>query len=164
MWIVLGLFVAGIVFIFSEFFIPGLIVGTLGVILLLVSTMYGWYLFPEYGLFIALGEFIGLVASIALGMYTMANTRLGNFMILNESQDSSEGWHAPAQDAALVGQEATVYTALRPAGKILVNGERVDAVSKGTFIDAEATVRVVEVEGSRVVVELNDMDQEGTNA
>lgn len=164
MWYVLGMFVAGIVFIFSEFFIPGLIVGTLGVVLLLVSTGYGWYLFPEYGPFIAFGEFIGLAVSIALGMYAMANTRLGNFMIMDKSQDASEGWHAPAQDPALVGQEATVYSALRPAGKILVNGERIDAVSTGTFIDAEATVRVVEVEGGRVVVERSDLDEDGSNS
>ena len=164
MWYVLGLFVAGIVFIFSEFFIPGLIVGTLGVILLLVSTVYGWYLFPEYGPFIAMGEFIGLVASIALGMYAIANTRLGNFLIMNKTQDASEGWHAPAQDPALMGQEGTVYTALRPAGKILVNGDRIDAVSTGTFIDAETTVRVVEVEGSSVVVERSDLDQDGADS
>ena len=164
MWYVLGLFVAGIVFIFSEFFIPGLIVGTLGVILLLVSTVYGWYLFPEYGPFIAMGEFIGLVASIALGMYAIANTRLGNFMIMNKTQDASEGWHAPAQDPALMGQEGTVYTALRPAGKILVNGDRIDAVSNGTFIDADTAVRVVEVEGGRVVVERSDLDRHETDS
>ena len=164
MWIAIAMFVAGIIFIFSEFFIPGLIVGTLGVVLLLSSTGYGWYLFPEYGPFIAFGEFIGLVASIALGMYTMANTRLGNFLIMNKTQDASEGWHAPAQDPALVGQEGTVYTALRPAGKILVNGERIDAVSNGTFIDTEDTVRVIEVEGGRVVVERSDLDEDESDS
>ena len=85
MWYVLGLFVAGIVFIFSEFFIPGLIVGTLGVILLLVSTVYGWYLFPEYGPFIAMGEFIGLLASIARGLYSIPNTRLATFMNMTKT-------------------------------------------------------------------------------
>jgi membrane-bound serine protease (ClpP class) len=36
----------------------------------------------------------------------------------------------------------------------VVNGKRVDAVSDGSFIDKGARVRVIEVQGARVVVEL----------
>jgi membrane-bound serine protease (ClpP class) len=42
---------------------------------------------------------------------------------------------------------------LRPAGSIMVGNKRIDAVSNGIFIDAGKTVRVVEVEGHRVVCE-----------
>ena len=42
---------------------------------------------------------------------------------------------------------------LRPAGTIRIGKERVDAVSAGSFIERDVEVRVVEVEGTRVVVE-----------
>jgi membrane-bound serine protease (ClpP class) len=54
---------------------------------------------------------------------------------------------------SLLNCEGTVFTALRPAGTIMVDDKRVDAVSDGTFIDAKKRVIVTEVHGSRVVVE-----------
>jgi len=41
---------------------------------------------------------------------------------------------------------------LRPAGTIKLNGERVDAVSEGSFINKGQKVKVISVSGSRVVV------------
>ena len=40
-----------------------------------------------------------------------------------------------------------------PAGTIRIGKERVDAVSSGGFIDRDVAVRVIKVEGARVVVE-----------
>ena len=44
-------------------------------------------------------------------------------------------------------------TPLRPAGIIEIADRRIDAVSDGAFIDSGSRVRVLTVEGSRVVVE-----------
>ena len=52
----------------------------------------------------------------------------------------------------LIGQQGTALTVLRPAGKIRVNGELIDAVSAGGFIDPDATVEVSEVSGNKIVV------------
>jgi membrane-bound serine protease (ClpP class) len=41
---------------------------------------------------------------------------------------------------------------LRPAGKAEIDGMLVDVVTDGEFLDAGAPVRVLAVEGSRVVV------------
>jgi membrane-bound serine protease (ClpP class) len=41
---------------------------------------------------------------------------------------------------------------LRPAGVALVNGRRVDVVTEGGLIAAGARVKVVAIEGNRVVV------------
>ncbi|MEM5592240.1 NfeD family protein [Niallia circulans] len=43
-------------------------------------------------------------------------------------------------------------TALRPAGVILIEDERIDVVSDGSFIDKGKKVKVVKAEGSRIVV------------
>ncbi len=56
----------------------------------------------------------------------------------------------------LVGQRGVALTVLRPAGKIQLNGELIDAVSGGGFIDAETNVEVMEVTGNKIVVRAID--------
>ncbi len=52
----------------------------------------------------------------------------------------------------MIGKLCTTYTALRPSGIILVDDERIDAVSDGSFIQKDKQVKIVQVEGTRVVV------------
>ena len=53
---------------------------------------------------------------------------------------------------ALVGRQGIAQTLLRPAGKVAFGEELVDVVSDGEFIKAGQTVKVVSVNGARVVV------------
>ncbi len=43
-------------------------------------------------------------------------------------------------------------TQLRPSGVALINGQRVDVVTEGGLIERGAAVKVVTVEGARIVV------------
>ena len=52
----------------------------------------------------------------------------------------------------LVGQSGTALTQLRPSGTALLHGKRVDVVTEGGLIEKGADVKVVAVEGLRVVV------------
>ena len=157
MWTVAVLFIVGIVFIVAEFVVPGAILGIVGGICLIVSTGLGWYWFPESAFFIIVGEFTGLLIGVMVGMYLLANSRIGGKLIMGAVQDKSDGYSSPAEDSALVGREGEVYSSLRPAGAIVVDGRRVQAVSNGTFIDKGARIRVIDVEGHRVVVEPLDL-------
>ncbi|MGB4213854.1 MAG: NfeD family protein [Dethiobacteria bacterium] len=47
-------------------------------------------------------------------------------------------------------------TPLRPAGSARIGERRIDVVSEGEFIAAGVPVKVVLVEGSRVVVQKSD--------
>jgi len=55
--------------------------------------------------------------------------------------------------AALVGKAGTTMTVLRPAGKARIDGELLDVVSAGAFIEPEVEVTVVSVTGNRIVVQ-----------
>ncbi len=55
--------------------------------------------------------------------------------------------------AGLVGSAGLAVTDLRPAGKVEVSGRLLDAQTTGDFVGRGARVRVVEVSGSRVLVE-----------
>ena len=52
-----------------------------------------------------------------------------------------------------VGEEGVARTILRPAGKAEFGAALVDVVTDGEFLDAGSRVRVMMVEGDRVVVE-----------
>jgi membrane-bound serine protease (ClpP class) len=51
------------------------------------------------------------------------------------------------------GMTGVARSILRPAGKVEIDGMLVDVVTEGEFLEAGATVRVLAVEGSRIVVE-----------
>ena len=125
----------------------------LGGMLVIGSGAIGCYLYPDFALMIILGELAGVFAAIILGMYILSRTRAAQGLILEHSQHAEAGWVASDTDTSLEGAEGEVFTALRPAGTIIINGKRVDAVADGSFIDKGEKVRVIEIHGNRVVVE-----------
>ena len=56
-------------------------------------------------------------------------------------------------DLSLLGQEGTALTALRPSGTVVFGKQRIDVVTDGTFLEEGTRIVVVQVQGSRVVVE-----------
>ncbi len=132
---------------------PGGICGMLGLVLVIVSCALGYVYYPGYGLLIIVGEVLGALGSFGLAIYLFPRTSLGRNLALSDSQQVDQGWVASKTEQSLKGKTAEVYTALRPAGTILLDGRRIDAVSDGQYIDKGAKVRVIQVHGSRVVVE-----------
>ena len=151
-WILLFL-IAGMILVISEFFLPGAILGGLGILLVIISTVLGVYTYPGYGVFIVIGELIGVCICALLGFLVLTRTRAGKFLTLGHYQNADAGYVSAASDLDLLNQEAVVLTALRPSGTIKTENKRVDAVSNGIFIEEGVRVRIVEVHGSRVVVE-----------
>ena len=61
--------------------------------------------------------------------------------------------HTAAKYADLIGKSGMTVTMLRPAGIIEIEGVRLDVVSSGEMIHRNQPVRVIAVQGSRIVVE-----------
>lgn len=150
----LVLFIAGIILILGEFFLPGAVMGILGFLLLVASTVTGVMRFPEYTLFIVVGEILGFLGGIGLGLFLITKTKLQNVLVLSDTLSASAGYSGPSQDPGLVGKVCVAHTALRPAGIVMLGDQRIDAVSDGTYISSGSSVVVIKVEGHRVVVEL----------
>ena len=152
-WVVL-FFLAGMALVLVEFLLPGLILGTIGAGLLVLSCVLGVRAYPDYALHIIVGELIGAGLSVILGLLVLTRTRaLRGTLTQSMSQQAEDGYVSVMSDLSLVGQEAEVITALRPAGTIRVGNRRIDAVSDGVFIEERRRVRIREVCGSRVVVD-----------
>ena len=56
------------------------------------------------------------------------------------------------ENSGLLNQTGKAFSTLRPSGKAHINGQLVDVVSDGDFIDPGTNIEVVEVAGNRVVV------------
>lgn len=152
-WVALGLFVAGIVLILAEFLLPGGVLGALGVVLMLGSAALAVSEYPNMALFIVLGQLVLGSIIIILGLVVISKTGAGKGLTLSGAFTEEEGYVNLPTDAKLVGAKGVVLTALRPAGTIVVGDERIDAVSNGSFIEKDQTVKIIEVHGNRVVVE-----------
>ena len=59
-------------------------------------------------------------------------------------------------------KSARRFSPLRPAGIAVIDGERVDVVSDGEFIDAGFPVIVTRVDGNRIVVRRHRTATEGS--
>ena len=145
----IALFMVGFVLLAIELLvIPGFgVVGVLGVIALGAAAVLAW---------IQVGPVAGLVSLFlallgTLGLFEMARrSRLGRAIVLTESITAS----APEQSLALlVGQVGTAVTPLRPSGTMELAERTVDVVAEARYVDAGTRVRIIDVEGGRVVVE-----------
>lgn len=161
----LFLFAIGVSLIVLEFILPGLVCGIAGVACLLVSAGIGISAYPQYTVFIIIGEVVGGAGGVAGGLLVLAKTSLGRGLFLDTTQRDEDGFTNQASDLSLIGASGVVLTALRPSGTIEVNGRRIDAVSDGSFVDQGALVQVLEVHGNRVVVErVPESQQAGADA
>lgn len=95
---------------------------------------------------------IAIVASIALLRY-LPKTRMGRHLVLETDLDAKSGFTSePQSDHALVGKLGVAMSMLRPAGIADIEGQRIDVVSDGEYIQAGEPIRVDHVDGNRVVV------------
>jgi membrane-bound ClpP family serine protease len=146
------LFAAGIILILLELFLPGAIAGTLGLAALIMSL----FLAGENTVQMGVSILIALILSISVFFLAIKvfdkKLVLFNRMVLTDSARKEDGYVSNPDRTDLLGSEGIALTILRPAGTAIFNGERVDVVSEGGFIDQNAKIKVLKVEGARIVV------------
>lgn len=151
----------GIFLMIAEFFVPGGILGLLGVAAVLGSILLAGGDLQTT----AVAVLIAMVAA-TLGMVIAVRffgKRLQFFkrIILTDSTDTKSGYVSTANRPELIGQSAFTATELRPSGTIIFGDERIDAVSEGRYIGRGKNVKIIKVEGSRIVVrELEEKEEE----
>ncbi|WP_059171181.1 nodulation protein NfeD [Bacillus sp. FJAT-27445] len=148
----LALFVVGIVLIFMEFFLPGAVAGTLGIAALVGSLFLAGGNTFQMGVSLLISILFSIVLFILLIKVFHKKMTLFNSMVLFDSARKEDGYVSNENRTDLMGKEGIAQTVLRPSGTAIINNERVDVVTEGSFISQNARVKVIEVEGPRVVV------------
>lgn len=154
------LFVLGIGLVLLEFFLPGGIVGVIGFISILASLFLAADNVVYMGISILIAIGVCILASILMIKVYGKKMKIFKKIILTDSTNTESGYVSNKNRLELIGLEGYTLTALRPAGTVIVQDERIDVVSEGSFILKDKKVRIVKVEGARIVVrEIPDLDK-----
>ena len=82
-----------------------------------------------------------------------ATRRFWQKFSLSARQTNKEGYVAPKPSyEKYVGRYGTAITQLRPAGTADFDGERLDVVTEGGFVKSGSRIKVIAVEGTRIIV------------
>ncbi len=148
MEIVIALLVTGTVLLLLETVLPGLVAGTIGFCCLIGGvTMAYVNLGVTAGNWTLLGVGAGLSFGTFLWVKYFPDSRAARIFI-SDQQVGELG----VGDATLVNQTGVVHSSLRPCGTAIIGGKRLDVVTEGSFIESGTPVKVITVEGLRIVV------------
>ncbi len=146
------LFLVGFALVIFEMFNPGFgVPGGLGIVCLIGGILVTAKT-VEQGLLMGLAILVILAVVLTIVLYSASKGRLSRSLILKESTSRESGFTGTEDMEYLLGKEGVAATPLRPAGCADLDGVRLDVVTRGEFIEKGERVRVIEVEGNRIVV------------
>ena len=121
---------------------PGGILGAIG--LLSLTAGFFFFLGGGWDAFCIVGGTVAVLAAIcALLFWFIPSSSSWNPFVLREKQKNSEGYTGAADYSSYLGKKG---------GTALIDGERVDVVSFGDYIDKDSEIEVVKIEGSKLLV------------
>lgn len=145
------LLLAGFILIGTEIFIPGGVLGIIGMILWISAAVLGWNRFSEpWNLLSAFALlFVGILTFIVWIRY-FPKSRVGKSLSLADSTQSYKA-HISDNDLA-IGTVGEAISTLRPAGIAKFEGKRVDVVADGEWIEAGGAVKISSTSGGHISV------------
>lgn len=174
-WLEVVLFLMGILFLMMEILvIPGFGVAGLGGILLIILSLVmasqtffmpgnmGEWQTTRRSLLVVFGSGVGFMALAVVLTRYLGGIPILSRLTLTPPTAGEAALHVAGLTAEQgqvrglavieVGAEGAAETPLRPSGKAMFDGELIDVVTEGDFIDVGELVQVRLVEGNRVVV------------
>ncbi|KGE18167.1 NfeD family protein [Paenibacillus wynnii] len=146
------LFILGLVMLIVELFVPSFgILGILGSASLIAGVVRAAYSFT-HALFSLGIAFAAATVVIIIVAIAFKERGIWNRFILADSLTKERGFVPVKERITLLGGRGRSLTPLRPAGTAIIEGERIDVVTEGSFIDANLPIVVIKVEGVRIVV------------
>jgi membrane-bound serine protease (ClpP class) len=145
---IVTLLLVGAALLLLETVLPGMIAGAIGVCCLIAGvalayTNHG----AQTGNIVLVIVLVGLVLGAMCWMRYFPESQLARRFISTQTIGS-----LGAERPELLDKSGTALTTLRPSGTALIEGQRIDVVTDGSMIERGASVKVVAVEGARVVV------------
>lgn len=154
------LFAIGVSLVIAEIFIAGGIAGVLGAVAIVGGIIMAGGNPMHMTLSVLIALAIATIGAVIIIKFFGKKLHLLNRMVLMDATDTDSGYVSNVNRVELVGRIAVTSTPLRPAGSIELDGERIDVVSEGSYIDRGKSVIIVKVEGSRIVVRESEKKEE----
>jgi membrane-bound ClpP family serine protease len=165
-WAIIALLV-GLALVVAEVFIPsGGVIGFLAAGLLLLSLVLAYLHSPTTGLVFTLIICIAAPGAVMTAFHFWPRTPLGKRIFLAHPSAEEIDPTGPKQRSlqSLKGEIGRTLTPLRPAGVTEFDGRRIDTIAEGVMIEQGEPVRVIAVQGSRVVVRKLEEEEEAADA
>ena len=145
--------ILGLGFVTVEMFTPGFgVPGITGLVLLFAGILVASDSVLE-GLVLTIVIVLLLCLLFTIAVKSASNGALAKSpLILKEAATKQDGFTSGEDLAYFMGKEGDVVTMLRPVGTADFDGVKLEVLSDGGIIEAGSRVRVVRVEGRKLVV------------
>jgi membrane-bound serine protease (ClpP class) len=145
---VLTLILVGAALLLLETILPGFIAGTLGVICLIAGVVMAYaVLGTRTGNVVLVGVLAGMIVGAWIWLRYFPESRIARLFISQRVVGDLK-----VDKPELLDRVGVAQTNLRPSGIAVIDGKRVDVVTEGAMVERGRSVKVVAVEGMRVVV------------
>ena len=149
---IITLLLVGAALLLLETLLPGMIAGIVGLGCLIAGV---YVAYTDFGLrtgnLVLAIVVVGIVVGTLLWMRYLPDSPMARLFISRGAIGT-----VGAEKPELLGRTGTTLTLLRPSGMAMIDGHRVDVVSEGQLIEKGSRIKVVAIEGLRVVVRAVD--------
>jgi membrane-bound ClpP family serine protease len=145
-------FAIGFILMTIEMFHPGFgLPGFIGGILLIVGiVLSAKTVVQALIMLIVILCVLGITLTIVLKLFSKGKFPKG--LVLEDMQKKDKGYISVEDLNYFLGKEGTTTTVLRPSGIVDFDGVKLDVVSESEFIPPGSKVKIIKVEGRRILV------------
>jgi len=145
----------GVVVIIAEIILP-----SGGILSIAALGVFGYSLFIVFnetsmtiGFSFVFADLILIPVLVIVGLKLLARSPV----TLRKTLSRKEGVSSQSSELeSYVGRQGNAVTDLRPAGIAVINGKRVDVVTRGEYLDKDSAIIVTAVTGNQIIVRKKD--------
>jgi membrane-bound serine protease (ClpP class) len=133
------------------FLVPGVtFFGIAGTMMLIVGVIYAFWQFSLTAAFLFLLLALSVVCLLVIWFFKKGMNR---GLSLKNRESVSQGFRPFSKSyESYLYKVGTALSTLRPAGFIKIENEKLEAISQGEFINEGESIRVIKVEGNKLIV------------
>ena len=145
----------GVVVIIAEIILP-----SAGILSIVALGVFGYSLFIVFneismiiGFSFVAADLILIPVLVIVGLKLLARSPV----TLRKTLSRKEGVSSQSSELeSYVGRQGNAVTNLRPAGIAVINGKRVDVVTRGEYLEKDSAIIVSAVTGNQIIVRKKD--------
>jgi membrane-bound ClpP family serine protease len=145
----------GVVVVIAEIILP-----SGGILSILALAVFGYSLFIVFneismiiGFSFVAADLILIPVLVIVGLKLLARSPV----TLRKTLSRKEGVSSQSSELeSYVGTQGNTVTDLRPAGIAVINGNRVDVVTRGEYLEKDASILVIAVTGNQIIVRIKE--------
>ena len=143
--------IVGVVVIIAEVILP-----SFGILTIVALGVFGYSLFMVFqdiskaaGFALLAADLVLIPVLVILGLKLLARSPV----TLRKTLSREEGVSSQSPDLdSYIDMQGTTVTDLRPAGTAVIDGKRVDVVTRGEYLEKDAAIIVTAVTGNQIIV------------